>query len=153
MKQAIQAFKYHKILSFRLFFHEILIDFLIHHPSFRDVDVILPVPLHPSRYKEREFNQAEILARGLSHSFHIPLITNAVFRIKKTKPQVGLSMKERRSNLQSAFEVRNDSLIKDRRILIIDDVITSRSTVESLSMVMRLAGCQAVLVLALATGK
>jgi len=153
MKEAIQAFKYRKIISFRLFFINLLIEFMNGNPFFREVDAILPVPLHPTRLREREFNQSEIIARGISDWYHVPLISKAVDRVKKTQSQVGLSMKERRLNLLGAFEVKNAALVRHQRILIIDDVITSRSTVESLSATLRRSECKTILVLALATGK
>ncbi len=153
IKNAIHAFKYRKVLSFRILFIQLINDFLTYHPFFRDIDGILPVPLHHSRLREREFNQAEILARGVSETLQKPLINKAVIRKKKTLPQVGLSMKERRLNLQDAFYVENKNLIANKKILIIDDVVTSRSTVDSLSKVLRRAGSQTILVLALATGK
>jgi len=153
IKNAIHAFKYRKILSLRILFIHLLVEFLSSNPFFRDIDGILPVPLHQSRLREREFNQAEILARGISEVLQKPLISKAVTRKKKTLPQVGLSMKERRLNLQGAFRVENEKFLAKKKILIIDDVLTSRSTVDSLSLVLRRAGSQTILVLALATGK
>jgi len=153
IKSAIHAFKYRKILSLRILFIHLLVEFLSSNPFFRDIDGILPVPLHQSRLREREFNQAEILARGISNFLQKPLISNTVTRKKKTLPQVGFSMKERRLNLQDAFRVENEKSLAKKKILIIDDVITSRSTVESLSTALRRVGSQTILVLALATGK
>lgn len=153
IKNAVHAFKYRKILSLRILFIHLFVEFFSSNPFFRDIDGILPVPLHQSRLREREFNQAEILARDISEFLQKPLFNKAVTREKETLPQVGLSMKERRLNLRSAFRVENKNFLAKKKILIIDDVLTSRSTVDSLSMALRRAGSQTILVLALATGK
>ncbi|NLJ48632.1 MAG: ComF family protein [Candidatus Atribacteria bacterium] len=153
IKNAIHAFKYRKILSLKILFMHLFFEYLSSNPFYRDIDGILPVPLHQSRLREREFNQAEILARGISEFLQKPLMNKVVTRKKKTLPQVGLSMKERRLNLQGAFQVEDEKFLVRKKILIIDDVLTSRSTVESLAMVLRQAGSQTILVLALATGK
>jgi len=153
IKNAIHAFKYRKILSLKILFMHLFFEYLSSNPFYHDIDGVLPVPLHPSRLREREFNQAEILAQDISKFLQKPLMHKAVTRKKKTLPQVGLSMKERRLNLQGAFQVEDEKFIAKKKILIIDDVLTSRSTVDSLAMVLRGAGSQTIFVLALATGK
>jgi predicted amidophosphoribosyltransferase len=89
----------------------------------------------------------------LSRVFHLPVLTRGVSRIKPTLPQTGLSMRERRRNVQGAFQVEDRKSVYRRDILIVDDVLTSRATVASLAQTLKRAGCGRVLVLALASGK
>ncbi|NSW75967.1 MAG: ComF family protein [Candidatus Atribacteria bacterium] len=153
IRECIHALKYQGVLSFAPFFVNLLAEYMEDHPFLRDVDYILPVPLHPKRLKERGFNQTLLLARGLSARFGIPLLEKAVVRWKHTVPQVGLSLRERRKNVQNAFRIIRPTPFQGSRVLVIDDVLTSRATVDALSKILKEAGCATVRVLAIASGK
>ncbi|MEN3185078.1 MAG: ComF family protein [Atribacterota bacterium] len=153
IRECIHALKYQGVFSFIPFFVHLLVEYMEEHPFLREVDYILPVPLHPKRLKERGFNQTLLLARNLSVQFGIPLLNGAVIRWKHTVPQVGLSLRERRKNVQNAFRMVQPISHQGNRILIIDDVLTSRATVDALSRVLKQAGCRTVRVLAIASGK
>jgi len=153
LRECIHAFKYQSFISFRYLFGELLCEYLEKNPFLKEVDCLLPVPLHPARLKERGFNQSLILAEEIAKRFSLPLISKGVRRIKPTLPQVGLKVKERRKNVQGAFEIKEARLFQNKRILIVDDVLTSRSTVDSLSQALKKGGTKEVLVLAIASGK
>jgi len=153
LRDCIHAFKYQSFISFRYLFGELLCRYLEENPFLLEVDCLLPVPLHPARLKERGFNQSLILADEIAKCFSLPLISKGVRRIKPTLPQVGLKVKERRKNVQGAFEIKEARLFQNKRILIVDDVLTSRSTVDSLSQTLKKGGTKEVLVLAIASGK
>lgn len=116
------------------------------------IDTIIPVPLHPSRKKRRGFNQAEIIAGALSEYTGIPVVTDVLFRIRKTVPQKNLGRKARKRNMQGAFGVSR-SWIPSDNILLIDDIYTTGSTMEKAAYVLHLAGVQNVYFLTLSIGQ
>lgn len=117
-----------------------------------DADLILPVPLHRTRLWRRRFNQAAALARTVSRETGLPLAATALTRIRRTRQQVGLTRPQRAENLQGAFHVSTAmrSLIEDRRILLVDDVLTTGATVNAASHALLRAGASAVDVLTFA---
>ncbi len=153
LREALHAFKYAGVVSLAKFFGGLLVEYCEANPFLCQVDCVLPVPLHPWREKERGFNQSLLLAQEVGRSFQLPLLTKGVNRIKPTLPQTGLSMKERRRNVQGAFQVEDKESVHRKNILIVDDVLTSRATVASLAQTLKRAGCGKVFVLALASGR
>ncbi len=107
------------------------------------IDVIVPIPLHKKRYRDRGYNQSELLARRLSEQLQIPLDTHSLQRIRYTQPQVKLSAVERRSNVADAFAVVGDKII-GKHILLIDDVFTTGATLSAAANVLDAAGASAV---------
>ncbi|MBI5022595.1 MAG: ComF family protein [Candidatus Magasanikbacteria bacterium] len=105
---------------------------------------IIPIPLHKKRYLERGFNQAELLAKSCGRCLNVPVLSKALIRSRQTKTQVGLSGAERRNNLQGAFALRQ-SLIDIERVILVDDVFTTGSTMEEVARVLRSAGIHEVL--------
>lgn len=101
-----------------------------------DVDYLLPVPLHRDKLRKRGFNQALLIAQVVSKALTIPILDNTVIRNKKTIPQEGLLLNERKKNLKGAFSVKNTQTLKDKHIVIIDDVVTTAATVNSLCKVL-----------------
>jgi ComF family protein len=111
---------------------------------------MVPVPLHPRRLRKRGFNQALVLARILSRTYHIPLDWNNLVRTRWTQSQVGLSARERKDNVRGAFAVLQSARIAQKTILLLDDIYTSGSTVDECSKVLITAGARQVDVLTLA---
>lgn len=153
LREALHAFKYRGVVSLTEFFGALLVGYCEEFPFLRSVDFVLPVPLHPSREKERGFNQSLLLAWQVGRAFHLPVLTGGVSRVRPTLPQVGLKAKDRRKNVRGAFRVNVPELLQGKRILVVDDVLTSRATAESLARVLKEAGCRSVFVLAVASGK
>jgi len=112
--------------------------------------LIIPVPLHPRRLRERGFNQALSLARFISKEYNITLDFYSLARRRQTRPQVGLSEQERRDNVRGAFLLLKKDKVIDKDILLVDDVYTSGNTVEECSKVLMKAGAASVDVLTLA---
>jgi ComF family protein len=121
-------------------------------PDFKlsENDLVIPVPLHTRRLRERGFNQSLLLARQVSRRRSIPLNFTALQRARQTQPQTQLSGPERRKNVRGAFEVRKREAVKGKRILLIDDVFTTGATVQECAYVLREAGATEVQVLTLA---
>lgn len=115
-----------------------------------NVDAIIAVPLHPDRLREREFNQALLLAHHLGKQWNIPVLTNVLNRTKPTQPQTSLTRRERLKNLRRCFSVTTPSAVEGKTTLVVDDVFTTGTTVNECAKALRKAGVQAVYVQTLA---
>lgn len=107
-------------------------------------DVILPVPLHPKRLRQREFNQCTLLARPLVKSLDIVMDLSSVTRIRNTPSQSASGSAKRQKNLQDAFRVIRPSRLKGKSVLIVDDVYTTGATLEALGKALYAAGAAKV---------
>lgn len=112
-------------------------------------DLIVPVPLHMDRLRERGYNQAVLLTRELSERSGLPLEEGSLVRIRETAPQVVLKADERRKNVRGAFRGQGEKL-RDRQVLLIDDVCTTRATLEACAEALREKGARSVWALVLA---
>lgn len=113
-------------------------------------DLVIPVPLHVKRQRQRGFNQAALLAAHVSQAQGIPLGARNCVRVRDTRPQTGLRAAERRKNVAGAFQVPRAESVKGRRVLLIDDVMTTGATVNSCARALLDAGAQGVWVVTLA---
>jgi len=143
LAQAISQMKFHGLKRLSKPLGTLLLDLEL--PA---IDGILPVPLSVKGLRERGFNQALLMARVLSKSLQVPLFMDILWKKKETLPQIGLSKKERSTNLKKAFEVKGN--VRGLRLLLIDDVMTTGATVTECSNVLMKAGAQEVSVLTLA---
>jgi ComF family protein len=109
----------------------------------REFDVIVPVPLHPARQRERGFNQASLLAELLSAHTSIPC-RPLLKRIRYTTTQTALDRSERMENLHNAFRLRKNADVRGLRVLLIDDVLTTGSTLSECARVLKRAGARSV---------
>ena len=145
----LHAFKYQYIEDIKNILEKIILVFL--NTYHVDVDIIIPVPLHKRRYVERGFNQSQIIAkivgRGLSVSVEFILK-----RSRHTKQQAKLKRGERLKNLKNAFTLKDKIDIKDKKILLIDDVFTTCSTVQECAKVLKAAGAKEVVSFSIARG-
>ena len=121
--------------------------------SFHDDLLVIPVPLHPRRLRQRGFNQSLLLARRISRRHSLPLDFTALRRIRATAPQTELSAAERQKNIRGAFAVCQERAVAEKAILLIDDVFTTGSTVEECAKVLLKAGAKRVDVLTLARAR
>ena len=100
---------------------------------FLDIDYLVPVPLHPSKERKRGFNQAEMIALGIAHVTGIRIDTKNVFRKKANATQTKKGLFERWKNTKDLFEVENLDFFKNKHVLIVDDVLTTGSTLEAVA--------------------
>lgn len=105
------------------------------------IDAVAPVPLHPSRQRERGYNQAEALARVVAAQLGKPLIQPAV-RVEATLPQTKLPWSARRRNVRQAFAVPRPAEVAGRRLLLVDDVYTTGATLGAFALALKRAGCR-----------
>ena len=115
-----------------------------------EADVIIPVPLHRWRLLQRRYNQAALLANALGRLSGVPSQPDALRRVRHTTSQGHLGRKERKRNVRGAFQVARPGAVAGRRVLLIDDVLTSGATLEECVRVLRADGAAAVDVLTLA---
>lgn len=113
------------------------------------IDLIVPVPLSPSKKQERGYNQSALLAWPLAIARGIQFQPAAVARIRNTRPQVELSARERRENVKDAFLARAE-LVSAKRVLVVDDVTTTGSTIQACCKAIRAAGAKEVFAMTLA---
>lgn len=113
-------------------------------------DLIIPVPLHVKRLRERGFNQALLLSESLSKKWHIPLSRNNLRRIRWTEPQIHLSAAERTENVRGAFAVQAGAGVQNRRVILVDDVYTTGSTVTECARTLVQSGARTVYVMTVA---
>lgn len=114
------------------------------------IDYIIPIPLHRVKKAERGYNQAYYITKGISNKIKIPLAVNKIKRIKFTKSQTTFTREERIANLQNAFALKKPSTVKDRIILLVDDVVTTGSTTNECAKVLREAGAKRIIVASVA---
>ncbi len=114
--------------------------------------VLVPVPLHKKRFLERGFNQAELLALKLKDKFGWQIATRVLKRTRFTLPQVDLKEEERMQNVYGAFTLLDASKVKNKKIVLIDDVLTTGATMEECARILKMNGAKEVWGVALAKG-
>jgi ComF family protein len=119
------------------------------HPE-GSVDLIVPVPLHAARFYERGYNQSTMLASGASFILQTPVCEGVLRRTRSTRTQTRLSREERWANVQEAFQVKLPGEVRGRRILLIDDVLTTGATIACAAQALRGAGAASVSIAVLA---
>ena len=150
MRRLVHDFKYHDRHDVRRLFGRWLRD--AGSEILGSADLIVPVPLNRMRLMRRRFNQAAILGGELTRLTGVAQVPTALLRVKATRTQVGLTYDQRRQNVRGAFVVRPGDLarISGRRVVLVDDVITTGATAEACAKVLLKAGAASVDVLALA---
>ncbi|MBO7399264.1 MAG: ComF family protein [Clostridia bacterium] len=123
-----------------------------HFPS-KKIDVVLPVPLHPLRLRERTYNQASLLAEELAKRLDRRFDNCSLIRIRQTETQTHFNAKERRKNMNGAFSVIRPEWIQKRTVLLVDDVMTTGSTFDACAYALKKAGARTVWAVALARGQ
>lgn len=112
---------------------------LLDSADFASVDVIVPVPLHPKRYKKRGYNQSECIAKGLSTILGKPQDTTTLHRVRENTTQTKKSVYERFENTEGIFELLDKNTFSGKHILLVDDVLTTGSTLEACIQVLLLS--------------
>lgn len=150
MKESIMQFKYHGRKEYGQFYGLAMAYYGRDQIRKFDPEVMIPVPIHKKRLKKRGFNQAEVIAKWAGKAMGIPVDTNIIFRIQETAPQKELSSKDRKRNLEKAFCIPDTLTWK--RILIIDDIYTTGSTIDAMSKCLKQKGADKVYFLSVCEG-
>jgi ComF family protein len=148
IRQAIHQLKYRNLRALAIPLARLLMDYLVANPI--PLEVLVPVPLHPKRLRERGYNQSSLLARELSKLTSLPMVDDCLVRQRHTPPQARTSsIDERQRNVAQAFTCRDQGL-QNRQVLLIDDVATSGATVNACAAALKSAGATSVWALVLA---
>lgn len=142
----IQQYKNHARLSYGCVLGELMVDYLAPHQTRLSDTIVVPVALHPSKFRQRGFNQAMMLAETVAESLGNTVV-NALIRTRATNEQKRLDQKQRRRNMRGAFIARP---LNGERILLVDDVVTTGATVEAATQALIGAGASEVIITAVA---
>jgi competence protein ComFC len=118
--------------------------------NFSSCDLIIPVPLHRARKRERGFNQSEILAEGVSKVINVEFLKDVLKRMKNTKDQTHLNVQERKENVEGAFVVTRPDEVISKRVILVDDVMTTGATLNECAKTLLEAGAERVYAVTLA---
>ena len=152
MLDVIHRYKYQRALWFEPFLADLLVRASRPALAKEHWDVIVPVPLHPLKKREREFNQAERLAARLGESTGLPVNTRGLRRVEPTRTQTLLTREQRAANVRHAFAVRAGCQLEGRRVILVDDVLTTGATTSACARALRNAGARTVQVWTVARG-
>jgi competence protein ComFC len=150
--EAIHRFKYSRALWFENFLAGLLIREAAPILARETWDYIVPVPLHPVKLREREFNQAALLANHLARATKIQLAETILRRVNPTATQTLLTRDERAANMKNAFIVRQGARLAGKRIVLLDDVFTTGATTNACAQALQVAGAVEVCVWTVARG-
>ncbi len=152
IQKLIHELKYNNKRSIGKILGEILGSSIKDEHDFITADAILPVPLHKLRMRERGYNQSELIANGVSKVIGVKVISDLLVRVKNTQTQTKLNFYERRENVKDAFKVKNkyNSYIVGRKFIIVDDVITTGSTIVECAKVLKQKGAEKVYAISVA---
>lgn len=152
VEKLIRGLKYGKKLHYVLPLGEILNEAFSTRLKEEKIDIMIPVPLHVERLKERGFNQSLLLAKELNKTTGIPYSYSILSKVKNTAPQVSLHKSERKKNLRKAFAVSESARtsLLGRSVLIVDDVITTGTTILECAKALKKAGASRVIGLSVA---
>lgn len=143
VKEAVKQYKFSGQRLYGELFGSIMAEKLSSVETLKDCDCIIPVPLHPKRLEERGYNQSEILAKTISEKLEIPMITDALFRIKETQRQSALKGLARIENVKNAFFAYGEA-VKDKRIILVDDICTMGETLKACEAALKTGGAEDV---------
>ena len=151
LRDAIHKFKYKKKAGLLKYFSVLMNDYIGGNNVLDKVDLIIPVPLFLTKKRERGFNQSELLAKEISKNWHVPVSNKNLYRFRHTEPQYNLDYTQREKNIKGAFKLKDKNTIKGKRILLVDDVVTTGATVNECSRILKRDGnAKDVLILSLA---
>lgn len=102
----------------------------------KSYDTIIPVPISKKRYKERGYNQSYLIAKEIAKNTDLEILNNCLIKTKNIIEQSKLNKEERKINIQGVYEIKNSALIKNKKILLIDDIYTTGSTVNECSKIL-----------------
>lgn len=149
-QKLLHSFKYNSKTSLCKTFTPLMIDFIDRwHIPIEKFDIMTPIPLHPVRLRERGYNQSSLLSNALSRHYKISQRENILVRSKMTATQTDLGAKQRWTNLEGAFRIKNSTDVEGRTIVLIDDLFTTGATVHHAAEALKKAGAVRVGVLTL----
>jgi len=151
IKELIHQFKYDDKDYLGKNLAELLIEFInTYRIPLKGFDFVIPIPLHPVKFRQREYNPALILAQHISQVFNLKVLNNVLHKIRNTVSQTKLDTQSRWKNVSNSFRVTSQ-IIKDKSIILVDDILTTGATASEAARVLKLAGAKNITVLVLAS--
>ena len=135
MQFLIHDFKYNGNKEAGIYLSEIMGANLLKSNRFNNIDYLIPLPLFAEKEYKRGFNQAEVICDGLSNSMNVPVLAKNVVRIRFTETQTKKHRTERWDNVNESFKIMDESVLKNKHILLVDDVITTGATLDACAQV------------------
>lgn len=149
-RELLHRFKFHNKTSVRHTFATLLRGFTQRYAlQFPDAAMVIPIPLHPVRLRERGYNQALLLAGCVAREFNLPLREDILIRARHTPRQSELDAKDRWTNIKEAFRIKNSDAIVGRAIIVVDDILTTTATASEAANTLKDAGASRVIVITL----
>lgn len=152
IKECVHLFKYKGYIGLADIFRDIMVNFTEKNGIHKEIDLIAPVPIYPTKKRERSYNHAEILARFLSKSFAIPIESKNLKKIKWTQSQSELDKRTRLKNVKDSFVAVDRKAFSGKNVLLVDDVYTTGATINECAKVLLEAKAGRVYSLSLARG-
>jgi ComF family protein len=150
MARAIILLKYHAVFPLGGWFARRLLEVAEQHRERYTADVVVPVPVHPSRLKERGYNHAELIARPLAQRLNLPFRSYLLVRTRPRPDKLRLTMRERWRTVRGAYALRQGARVDNLRVMLVDDVLTTGATLDACSRALRRAGAATVVALTVA---
>ncbi|NLW42111.1 MAG: ComF family protein [Tissierellia bacterium] len=151
VSETLRRYKFGNQRYFYLLFSELILEKIVSLKLYRKFDVLIPIPLHKKTLLKRGFNQIDLLTKYLATNLKKDNCTDVLLKTKFTKEQAMLNSIERKANLSGAFSIENKEKIQQKNILLIDDMITTGTTVEECAKILKSYGAKTVLVVSIAT--
>ena len=153
VKKEITRYKFNNKPQYFRTFGKLLGNILLEKKEYIDCDIVIPVPMYKKRKTERGYNQSELIAKKVSQILRIDYKNNILIKAKDTKPQSSLGKEEKATNNIDAFTIIHKNKNYGKKILLIDDIITTGATIENCAMELIKAGAKEVIAAVLATGR
>lgn len=151
IKESIYRFKYHNQRTYADFYGQEICNRYGREIRRMGIEALIPVPISVEKQRKRGFNQAELIAKVVGEQLNIPVETQLIVRIKNTIPQKELNQEERRKNLNNAFQI-TENRVKYKKIMLVDDIYTTGSTIDACAIPLRKAGIEEVSFVSLSIG-
>ncbi|HRP90442.1 MAG TPA: ComF family protein [Edaphocola sp.] len=137
VRELLHQLKYNNQPEIGIFLGKLMAKKINDIPWIKEIDCILPIPLHPRKKSQRGYNQSEMIARGLGLTLDKPVYNNNLIRVKNTDSQTNKNRDQRRENVLNAFEVKNKENLSGKHLLLIDDVFTTGATMTACGQAIR----------------
>lgn len=131
LQHLLHGLKYHNKKETGIFLGKQFAYDLLKTDWIKKIDLIIPVPLHPKKQRERGYNQSELIAEGMSYVLKIPVMSTVLQRLRYTESQTKKSRQQRVDNMKDAFTIKDPNILINKHVMIIDDILTTGATIEA----------------------